>query len=164
MAEPHDNYEKGVIGRDIESSSEGKGQSHHVDNGEKDASDAPAVALRSTRTFEAPEFIRNMTPEERLAVEARLKMKIDLRLLPMIVLIYIMNYIDRVSLARGTHGGLTLMNIEQHCCCQISWHSEGFEASGCTIPGMSSVGLEIVFALTQMYYRHPSVSSSLDTF
>lgn len=38
-----------------------------------------------------------MTPEERQAAESKLKAKIDLRLLPMIILMYIMNYLDRVG-------------------------------------------------------------------
>jgi hypothetical protein len=98
MASAHDNYEKGLAAGDIDSGSEGKGQGHHVDA--KDSPDA-AVSLRPTRTFEAPEFIRNMTPEERQVVEGRLRRKIDLRLMPMIVLMYILNYLDRVSV--GLH-------------------------------------------------------------
>jgi hypothetical protein len=45
--------------------------------------------------LQAPEFIRNLTPEERVELEKRLKRKIDLRLLPAIIIMYIMNYIDR---------------------------------------------------------------------
>jgi hypothetical protein len=55
------------------------------------------IAAPTSRRFEAPEFIRNWTPEERHAAEKRLKAKIDLRLMPMIILMYIMNYLDRVS-------------------------------------------------------------------
>jgi hypothetical protein len=44
---------------------------------------------------QAPEFIRNLTPEEREHLEKRLKRKIDIRLLPAIIIMYIMNYIDR---------------------------------------------------------------------
>lgn len=45
-----------------------------------------ADAAVAARTFEAPEWIRNLTPEERLEVETRLKRKIDLRLMPMIII------------------------------------------------------------------------------
>lgn len=45
--------------------------------------------------FQPPEIIRNMTPEERALKEKKLLRKIDLRLLPMIVIMYILNYIDR---------------------------------------------------------------------
>jgi hypothetical protein len=95
MASTHDNYEKGLAGGDVDSGSDGKGQSHHVDR--KDLAGPPAVSLRPARTFEAPEFIRNMTPEERHAIESKLKRKIDFRLMPMIILMYILNYLDRVS-------------------------------------------------------------------
>lgn len=99
MASAHEHFdrdEKVLAGGDVESGSDGKGQSHHVDD-TKDSTLAPAVSLRPTRTFEAPEFIRNMTPEERHTVEANLKRKIDFRLMPMIILMYILNYLDRVS-------------------------------------------------------------------
>jgi len=102
MASAHDNYEKGLAG-DIDSASDGKGQSHHVD--EKDAAN-PATSIRPTRTFEAPEFIRNMTPEERQSVEARLKRKIDFRLMPMIILMYILNYLDRNNIAAAKLAGI----------------------------------------------------------
>ncbi len=49
----------------------------------------------SRQRAQAPEFIRNLTPEEREALEKQLKRKIDLRLLPAIIIMYIMNYIDR---------------------------------------------------------------------
>ena len=45
--------------------------------------------------FQPPEILRNMSPEERDDLEKKLLRKIDLRLLPMIVLMYILNYIDR---------------------------------------------------------------------
>jgi hypothetical protein len=95
MASAHDNYEKGLAAGDADSSSDAKVHSQHVDT--KDSEIAPAVSLRPTRTFQAPEFIRKMTPEERHAVESSLKRKIDLRLMPMIILMYILNYLDRVS-------------------------------------------------------------------
>jgi hypothetical protein len=47
------------------------------------------------RRMQPPEFIRNLTPEEREHLEKRLKRKIDVRLLPAIIIMYIMNYIDR---------------------------------------------------------------------
>lgn len=43
----------------------------------------------------APELIRNMTPEYRAELEQRLVRKIDLRLMPAIIVMYILNYIDR---------------------------------------------------------------------
>lgn len=43
----------------------------------------------------APDTIRNMTPEHRQEVEQRLKRKIDTRLMPAVVVMYLLNYIDR---------------------------------------------------------------------
>jgi hypothetical protein len=43
----------------------------------------------------APEIIRNLTPEQRDELERRLKRKIDWRLMPAIIIMYILNYIDR---------------------------------------------------------------------
>ena len=59
--------------------------------------------------LQPPEFIRNLTPEERELLEKRLKRKIDIRLLPAIIIMYIMNYIDRCvgdfsSTSRGARG------------------------------------------------------------
>ena len=45
--------------------------------------------------LQPPEIIARLSPDERLALEAKLRRKIDLRLLPMVILMYIMNYIDR---------------------------------------------------------------------
>ena len=56
---------------------------------------ASAVEDNRPGRRQAPEFIRNLTPEERADLEKRLKRKIDLRLLPAIIIMYIMNYIDR---------------------------------------------------------------------
>lgn len=47
------------------------------------------------RGLQPPEFLLNMSMEERLELEAKLKRKIDLRLMPAIILMYILNYIDR---------------------------------------------------------------------
>jgi hypothetical protein len=54
----------------------------------------------------APELIRNMTPELRAKLESSLRRKIDLRLLPMIVIMYILNYLDRNNIAAARLAGL----------------------------------------------------------
>lgn len=50
------------------------------------------------RGLQPPEFLLNMSMEERLELETKLKRKIDLRLMPAIILMYILNYIDRLVL------------------------------------------------------------------
>jgi hypothetical protein len=97
MATNHEHYGRYGNARtdvDGDSGSDEKGRSHHIDGRD---STIPGTSLRPRRTFEAPELIRNMTLEERRTVESRLKRKIDFRLLPMITLMYILNYLDRVS-------------------------------------------------------------------
>lgn len=56
--------------------------------------------------LEPPPYVRSLTPEQRKAVELSLRRKIDLRLLPMIILMYIMNYLDRNNIATARLAGL----------------------------------------------------------
>ena len=58
------------------------------------------------RRQEAPPLVRIMSDEERSFREAALVRKIDLRLMPMIILIYIMNYLDRNNIAAARLAGL----------------------------------------------------------
>lgn len=59
-----------------------------------------------TKSPDIPEFLRERSNEERNALEKKLKRKIDLRLMPMLVLIYIMNYLDRGNIAAAKIAGL----------------------------------------------------------
>ncbi|KAL1310619.1 hypothetical protein AAFC00_000891 [Neodothiora populina] len=52
-----------------------------------------------------PEILRGITPEERKILEKKLVRKIDLRLLPMLILMYIMNYLDRNNIASAKFAG-----------------------------------------------------------
>lgn len=45
--------------------------------------------------LQPPEFLLNLTPEQRADLEKKLKRKIDVRLLPAVIIMYILNYIDR---------------------------------------------------------------------
>ncbi|KAG6358802.1 hypothetical protein INS49_012321 [Diaporthe citri] len=58
------------------------------------------------RGLQPPEFLLNMSMEERLELETKLKRKIDLRLMPAIILMYILNYIDRNNIAAAKLAGL----------------------------------------------------------
>ncbi|KAK0116909.1 hypothetical protein ONS96_012755 [Cadophora gregata f. sp. sojae] len=101
MATTHDNLEKGIPVGDLDSSSD-KIDGQHVDHDGK-AATAAEIAPREHR---APEFIRNMTPEVRQATELKLRRKLDLRIMPMIVLMYIMNYLDRNNIAAAKLAGI----------------------------------------------------------
>lgn len=52
-----------------------------------------------------PELIQGLTEEERRVLEKKLVRKIDLRLLPMLILMYIMNYLDRNNIASAKLAG-----------------------------------------------------------
>ncbi|OAA63009.1 pantothenate transporter liz1 [Cordyceps fumosorosea ARSEF 2679] len=53
-----------------------------------------------------PPILAGLSAEERNTLERHLRRKIDLRLLPMIVLMYILNYIDRNNIAAARLAGL----------------------------------------------------------
>lgn len=63
---------------------------------------APADVPRLT----VPPLVAAMSQEERILAEAKLRKKIDTRLLPMIILMYIMNYLDRNNIAAVRLAGL----------------------------------------------------------
>ncbi|KAL8719424.1 MAG: hypothetical protein Q9225_003567 [Loekoesia sp. 1 TL-2023] len=58
------------------------------------------------RKREAPPLVRDLTPEERAHLEKVLVAKIDLRLLPMLIIMYLMNYLDRNNIAAARLAGL----------------------------------------------------------
>ncbi|KAL2038962.1 hypothetical protein N7G274_008302 [Stereocaulon virgatum] len=61
----------------------------------------------TTRTKrQPPELVRDLSPGERQRLEKALIRKIDFRLLPMIILMYIMNYLDRNNIAAARLAGL----------------------------------------------------------
>ncbi|KAL9617215.1 MAG: hypothetical protein Q9160_007976 [Pyrenula sp. 1 TL-2023] len=61
---------------------------------------------RPDRKREAPEHIRNLSHEERVQLERVLVRKIDLRLIPTLVIMYILNYLDRNNIAAARLAGL----------------------------------------------------------
>lgn len=63
---------------------------------------------------DVPLFIQRMSAEERYEKERKLVRKIDLRLLPMLVLMYIMNYLDRNNIASAKLAGKVGMLKELH--------------------------------------------------
>lgn len=104
MAGADDKDVDGGVLNDIEGGYDGKGHGiEHIDGDKNERNYVPTYSseippvLTTSRKFEPPEFVRNLSREERNVLEAKLKRKIDLRLLPMIVLMYIMNYLDRVG-------------------------------------------------------------------
>ncbi|GAB7349704.1 hypothetical protein MBLNU459_g0445t3 [Dothideomycetes sp. NU459] len=78
------------------------------ESGEKDVSKFLAVANadRPNQRMEAPPLIRVMTAEDRAHVERKLVRKIDFRLMPAVIIMYIMNYLDRNNIASARLAGL----------------------------------------------------------
>lgn len=104
MSSPSENFEKGLV-RDPDSGSDGKGRSSQTDDVGKTAT-ASGLPATQARVFQAPESIRNLSPGERAVMENKLKRKIDFRLMPMIIIMYIMNYLDRNNIAAAKLAGL----------------------------------------------------------
>ncbi|MCJ1352885.1 MAG: hypothetical protein MMC33_002869 [Icmadophila ericetorum] len=75
------------------------------------------------RKREAPPLIRDLTHEDRQRLERALVRKIDRRLLPMIVLMYILNYLDRNNIASARLAGLqtelNLSSVQYNTCVSI---------------------------------------------
>lgn len=65
---------------------------------------APTDTMQPKLTV--PPLVAAMSQEHRLEAEAKLRKKIDTRLLPMIILMYIMNYLDRNNIAAVRLAGL----------------------------------------------------------
>lgn len=73
---------------------------HDEDNGKQVTEYLDEVeqnADKSRRALEAPPLVRDLTPEAREQLEKTLLRKIDFRLLPPVIIMYIMNYLDRNS-------------------------------------------------------------------
>ncbi|KAK0615880.1 major facilitator superfamily domain-containing protein [Bombardia bombarda] len=58
------------------------------------------------RGLQPPEYIKSLSPEARDEAERKLKRKIDARLMPAIIIMYILNYIDRNNIAAARLAGL----------------------------------------------------------
>ncbi|ESZ98468.1 MFS transporter [Sclerotinia borealis F-4128] len=87
--------------------SAGKLQLDYIEDANKDSSTASAIGINpGPRVLQPPEWIAALSPEERVDLESKLKRKIDLRLLPMVILMYIMNYLDRNNIAAARLAGM----------------------------------------------------------
>jgi len=86
----------------------GKRHEYSPEDKEQDyiAQNELANADRPITRLEAPPLIREMTHEHRQHLEKLLVRKIDFRLLPAVILMYIMNYLDRNNIASARLAGL----------------------------------------------------------
>lgn len=65
-----------------------------------------ADRVNGTSTHQPPNPIRELLPSDRTRLERALVRKIDIRLLPMLILMYILNYLDRNNIAAARLAGL----------------------------------------------------------
>ncbi|KUM57756.1 hypothetical protein ACN42_g9418 [Penicillium freii] len=77
-----------------------------IDKSRIDNVEIVANADRPNPQKEAPAYVANLTSEERTKAEKALVRKIDIRLLPMIIIMYILNYLDRNNIASARLAGL----------------------------------------------------------
>jgi hypothetical protein len=103
MASSSDNVRDAELAIDASSihdtnNNNSKANSTHVDDVTELGPAEEVVVANSARPNaqkEAPMSVARMSDEERAAAEKALVRKIDLRLLPMLVIMYILNYLDR---------------------------------------------------------------------
>jgi hypothetical protein len=125
----------------------------HVDSDKQPPSyvqDTPTDGIR--RAIVPPPLVAAMTPERRAEAEKSLVRKIDFRLLPMIVLMYIMNYLDRNNIAAARLGALEEdLNLQGNeyavCIPDYTWHQCAHR-----------------WTTTDLFFRHVSVSYLWATF
>ncbi|KAF3398002.1 hypothetical protein F1880_006439 [Penicillium rolfsii] len=77
-----------------------------IDKSYVDNIETVANANKPNPRKEAPAYVAGLSPEERAAAEKALVRKIDIRLLPMIIVMYILNYLDRNNIAAARLAGL----------------------------------------------------------
>ncbi|RYP27642.1 hypothetical protein DL767_007572 [Monosporascus sp. MG133] len=92
---------------DIEHTSSNEDRAQNPKSGQADhVSGVAKLDDARSRGLQPPAFIANLSPDERISLERRLIKKIDLRLMPMVILMYILNYIDRNNIAAAKLAGL----------------------------------------------------------
>lgn len=72
-----------------------------IDKSYMDNIEVVANANKPNPRKEAPAYVAGLSPGERAAAERALVRKIDIRLLPMIIVMYILNYLDRNNIVGG---------------------------------------------------------------
>ncbi|KAK1972507.1 MFS general substrate transporter [Colletotrichum sublineola] len=71
----------------------------------RSSSEEPVTAYHS---HELPDLLRELSADELMALEKGLIRKLDMRMLPTMILMYIMNYLDRNAIGAARLGGLEI--------------------------------------------------------
>lgn len=83
---------------------DGKDMTRHVSQVEEGG--VVANSNKPNPKKEAPLYVAGLSPEERERAEKKLVRKIDFRLLPIVIVMYILNYLDRNNIAAARLAGL----------------------------------------------------------
>jgi hypothetical protein len=100
---------------------------------------------------EAPAYIANLSTEERAQAERTLVRKIDIRLIPMIIIMYIMNYLDRNNIAAARLAGLeeelSLTSVQYQVCFlfRLLILGKGRKEVGFVLTGYRETSVSILF-------------------
>ena len=86
--------------------------------------DEPRTSTNGTNTeskrLEPPPSLKNLPSDQRAALEIKLRRKIDLRVLPIILAMYILNYLDRGAILSAKLAGieedLSLTSVQYAVC------------------------------------------------
>jgi hypothetical protein len=79
------------------------GRNSAAEFGKPDMETADIVTTNSSMS--PPDFVQKWSQDERDHFESQLRRKIDFRLLPMVILMYILNYLDRNNIASARIAG-----------------------------------------------------------
>ncbi|KAL6454784.1 hypothetical protein SBY92_004255 [Candida maltosa Xu316] len=93
----------------LESSDIKKHETQHVESDDGKFSESEIGSQETGESnyyINLPESLQHMTQLELKELDKKTTRRIDLRLMPMLILIYILNYIDRTALANARLGGL----------------------------------------------------------
>ena len=81
--------------------------------------------LKIRKAVEKPDLLQQYTDEEIDKFHRKITLKVDLRLIPMLVLLYILNYLDRNNIASARLGGLeddlNLKGNQYQTCISVSY-------------------------------------------
>lgn len=84
----------------------GQADSKYALDGDVKADNVETEEVISKPTRTPPPYVASLSPEERVKAEKALVRKIDVRLIPPVIAMYILNYIDRNAIASARLGGL----------------------------------------------------------
>ena len=108
---------------------------NQVENSDKNLKDALQCGLTVSLT-PLPPLLQALSDDEREKLEKHLVRKLDLRLMPMLVLIYIMNYLDRYE-CPPCNSRLPLISQLQKCDFgrETCWGYRRTQPNFCPVPG-----------------------------